>query len=173
MVLASEPCLQIFAMWLQSIRPYDSIWHIPTGGQFFKFIISQFWKQIRVPLKKVAAQTILTFSKFWWEHGQNCKKPINLRVSFLMVFLDFGCVLVGILRNENRLFSYFFERNPNLQSELRNSDFEKLTSHRDMSYWKVRTDWLKQHSKNLKTWFESQNHPPMEFGCPHLVFVMK
>ena len=35
----------------------------------------------------------------------------------------------NLKKNENSLCCYFFERNPNLQSELRNSEFEKLTSH--------------------------------------------
>ena len=146
MVLASEPCLQIFAVLLQSIRPYLPIWHIPMGGQFFKIRISQFWLQIRVPLKKVA-----------WEHGQNCKKPINLRVSLTYPLFPWFSLILDVLqlefwKSENSLCSYFFERNPNLQSDLRNSDFEKWTSHRDMLYWKVRTDWLKQHSENRTTW---------------------
>ena len=95
---------------------------------------------------------------FWWEHGQNCKKKtINLRVSLTYPLFPWFSLILDVFpsefwKSENSLCSYFFERNLNLQSELRNSDFEKLTSHRDMLYWKVRTDWLKQHSKKWETW---------------------
>ena len=125
MVLALEPCLQIFAMLLQSIRPYLPIWHISMGGQFFKFGISQFRLQIWVPLKKVATQTIFTFPKFWWEHCQICKKLINLRVSLTYPLFPWFSLILDVFqlefwKNKNSLCSYFFKRNPNLQSESRN-----------------------------------------------------
>ena len=86
----------------------------------------------------------------------------------LPLFWSFDCVLIRILdfnwRSKHSLCFYFFERNPGLQSELENSKFENLTSHRDMSYSKVRTGPLRPHRKNLNAQFDCQ-YLSMEFGC--------
>ena len=103
--------------------------------------------QIQILLKKVPTQTILLFPKFQWEHCQKYKKlPKNWVSSTYLDFLQFFIILtkfpLEFLKKKNSLCRYFFERNLNLQSELKKNQFEKLTSHRELLTRKVRTGSL-------------------------------
>ena len=112
------------------------------GGQNFKIRIFQIWKQIWTRLKKIwksfpffdilIGSTPKTRAKsekipdwsFVWTYP--VFEPSN---AFLTVLLK------EYQKKESTLHSYFFERNSNLQSDLKNSHFEILTSHRWGALW--------------------------------------
>ena len=93
--------------------------------------IFKIWLQIRIPCKKVWMQTAFLFFIFLLEviqiNEKGCKIALlffclifQLKILFLIMFLS------KYEKKRPSLHSYFFERNPNLRSDFKNSHFEIL-----------------------------------------------
>ena len=85
---------------------------------------------------------MLLFLIFWSEHSQIQGWRVKIRKiepypDFVTLTLNLTVFWLEYQKKKHSLHSYFFAKNPNLQSEFKNSDFKNLTSHWPLTLKKV------------------------------------